>query len=276
MIVIPYPSGAFGSTLEYVLRHYSNELASVDAALNESGNMHGFTKECHPLDLAEFIADAPGHEIVTPPYPNFDAKPPLETLAEIKRNMPPAKVVLIYCATVQEAELCQLFTFHKTNEYLSANLSSVAHRWNSKYTSYKEMQTWEQREALSFLIDRQVDFLGAKEMIEDTWLAITPTDVLDNFVDTVDKIYRHCNLSFVVGARHGIDSFYELWRSRQQSTLDEYALTQKIINNEVVEWSGLSLLGEAIVQSGLRRSGTELACDGLNVFPTTRTELDKR
>jgi hypothetical protein len=273
MIVIPYPSGAFGSTLEYVLRHYSNELRPVDARVNPSGNMHSFTKECHPLSLAGFIEAAAGHDVVTPPYPNFDAKTPLQTLAEIKHNMPPAQVVLVYCATVEQAELCQLFTYHKTDNFLAANLTSVAHRWNPKYTGWKEMHRWERREALSFLIDRQADFIGAEDMAEKNWLAITPNDLLAEFVGTIDIIYKHCGLTFRTNAWQELELFYTEWRERQQYVLDEYELTQKIIQGKIHAWTGLSLLGEAIVQSGLRRQGQEMACDGLDVFPNNQQDL---
>ena len=87
MIIVLFPAGAFGSTIEYSIRQFSNELQKVEATVMESGSMHSYTKEFHPSTLEQFLKIKDNnYEIVTPVYPGLDYKNSSETIKELKKK----------------------------------------------------------------------------------------------------------------------------------------------------------------------------------------------
>jgi hypothetical protein len=115
MIIVMFPAGTFGSTIEYCLRNFSNEFTSVPGKVLDDGSMHSFEKEFHPTSAKQFseIYNRP-YKIVTPIYPNDDCLSADETIALYKSYLPAdQKVLLIYFATVSMAQNNQLFCYHK-------------------------------------------------------------------------------------------------------------------------------------------------------------------
>ena len=86
MIIILFPSGGFGSTVEYSLRQFSHELPKVSASVLDNGSMHSYNKEFHPVQIDQFQQIKKGdYKIVTPVYPGLDYMSPAETIKQFKK-----------------------------------------------------------------------------------------------------------------------------------------------------------------------------------------------
>lgn len=277
MIIILFTPGAFGSTIEYSLRQFSNELTKISATVLDDGSMHSYHKELHLCNISEFskIKDSI-YEIVTPVYPNFDRRSPAETIVEFKKNINVTqKVVLIYFASVEMAERNCLFAYYKIPVLLDSILKDKQTSWDTNYSSWQDMQPFELREALSFYIDQQHAHLEINKVIDNNWLCITPDDILYNFKNTILKIIEYYGLT--VDPSQNIEEFYNNWVNKQQYIIDEFEKIKNILDsvnsNHLFVWDKLSIVGEAIVQSKLRKQGIEIACYNLNEFPNNTDDL---
>lgn len=272
MIVILFPAGGFGSTVEYSIRQFSNELTSMNATVLDDGSMHSFKKEFHPTDFNSYKQiDHKNHSIITPTYPGHDYESPTDSINEFKKHINPLqKVVLIYFSTTEMAERNIFFCYYKINEFLSTIMKDKQLAWNPAYSSYKDMQSFELREALSFYVDQEKEYLKVINVINKNWLSITPDDLLYDFKNTILKIINYSELT--VDTSKSIDKFYIEWFQKQQYILNEYATIVNIMDNfksnSDFSWNKLSIVGEAIVQSRLRKQGLEILCYNLNQFPT--------
>lgn len=284
MLIVLFPAGAFGTTVEYSIRRFSNELATINGTVLETGSMHSFKKEFHPNSIDNFINDVNINkdvalELVTPVYPGNNYLTPAETITELKKHIDPVqKLVLIHLTDLKMSERNELFNYYKNGEhFLTSTLKGKHINWNSEYTSYKDMQIFELREALSFFIDQQGYHLDVSNIIEHNWLSITPDDILGNFKETILRIIKYFELTF--DESQNIDEFHTGWFEKQQYILKEFDTINSVVNavnsDKLFEWSKLSILGEAIVQSRLRRQGIELACYQLNEFPNNTDNLKK-
>lgn len=271
MIAVLFPSGGFGSTLEYCLRQFSNELTKIKTYILADGSMHGYRKELHPVGFREFLDRAnETFEVITPVYPTEEHLTPCETVEKWKTILPSdAKVVLVSFDTVEQAERNQLFVYHKLPGVLDNILKDKAQEWNESYISYNDMKRQEIREALSLHIDTMDSYTSIRSIADPQWLVITPDDVLYNFKETLIKMFDHCGLTF---NDRDVDGFYNDWFPKQQYVIDEYQetfnITDAVKNDQVYVWEPLSLMGESIVQSRLRRQGQNIYPDDVEVFPT--------
>lgn len=279
MIIVLFPSGGFGSTIEYSLRRFTNELTKIEATVMEDGSMHSYLKECHTVTLDWFLKNKDSSvEIATPIYPGLDCFEPLETVNKFKDFISKdKKVILIHFNTLCMAERNTLFAYYKIQNFLSFIMKDKQTAWSSDYKSFTDMKIYELREALSFYIDQQLAYLKIKENIVNDWLYITPDDILYNFKNTILKIINYCDLT--VDQSNSIDEFFKGWFSKQQYILEEFKKIDNIVNavtnNQYFEWTSLSIMAEAIIQSRLKRIGMEFACYNLDVFPTNTKDLQK-
>lgn len=283
MIIVMYPAGAFGTTIEYCLQQFSNEFTKLSAEVLNDGSMHSIRKEFHPISFEQFskVYDKP-HNIVTPVYPNLDCLSPEETIALYKTHLlENQKVLLIYFPTVKMAQDNQLFCYYKIDLFLEIVLKNKVQNWNKNYQSYKDMQQFELREALSFLIDQQSFNCNIQPDNYKTWMCINSDEILFNFKNTLLRIMNYFELT--VDSSADIDKFYNNWFQKQQYILDEIRIIDTIVDTILTQpnslatfhWNTLSIMGEAIVQSRLRHHGIEIACQGINQFPTNSSELKK-
>lgn len=277
MIIVLSPVGGFNSTIEYCIRQFSNELTKVPAVVLDTGSMHSYRKEFHPITIDLFFKNSHDkHEIATPIYPGNDYLSPIDTVMKFKENLDPAqKVLIVHFDTEQLAEQNQLFSYHKLPNLLPDVLKDKHKVWDSTYDSLEDMQPFEIREALSFFIDQQLAHLEVHKIINNHWLSITPNDLLYNFKNTILKIIDYFELTVNPDAR--IEEFYAHWISKQRYIITEFEkinnITDNIILDHPMSWTKLSILGEAIIQSRLRRRGIDLACHNLNDFPTDIASL---
>jgi len=279
MIVVLFPAGGFGSTIEYCLRQFSNELTKIEASVMENGSLHSYKKEFHPVTVQEFLKNKDiAFEIATPTYPGLDYSTPLETvnllLNKIKSD---DKVILINFDTIDMAERNQLFSYHKIPNFIDFVLKDKYINWDPEYKSFNDLKVYEIREALSFYIDRQKDYLEVSRNKIKNCMYVTPNDILFDFKNTILKIIKYCNLT--IDESKNINDFYKIWFSKQQYILNEFEIVNRVIDKitsgEYFSWEPISMVGEAIIQSRLRQNGIEIACFNLDIFPTNTTDLQK-
>ena len=53
MINVFFVPGMFGSTIEFILRSYTNEYTPISAGIDSDGAMHSFNKEYHPTSVTK-------------------------------------------------------------------------------------------------------------------------------------------------------------------------------------------------------------------------------
>ena len=283
MIHVFFVPGMFGSTLEYVLRNYSNEYTSIDAEVLPDGSMHSLKKECHPgntLEIEAQLKKLASNAITTPAYP-FKKAHLLEILKNFAAYIGGINAeILIYAANTRDAELNMLFQYHKiaTGSYqlgldifCSGNEHNIIN-WNTNYRHWREMQPWEIREWISlFYVAWVQEWIESQHQVGADFYKVSNTEILENLSQTVRKIFQHCDLT----ESSGLDDFAVHWRSKQQYIMDEFNLLDRVvectINNVPFSWNPVNIIAEAIVQQRLRAVGYEIRCDGLDTFPTDST-----
>ena len=285
MIHVFFVPGMFGSTLEYVLRNYSNEYTSVDADVLPDGSMHGFKKECHPssqLEIDLLLKSINNNSITVPTYPFQTLHLPeiLEKYTEYINST--SKEILVHASNTRDAELNMLFQYYKIatgslqkglDIFCSGNEHNIVN-WNTDYQHWSEMRPWEMREWISlFYVAWTKEWIESQNQVGADFYKVSNIEILENLPGIVRKILQHCDLT----ESSGLDDFAVHWRSKQQYIMDEFNLLDRVIectiNNVPLSWNPVNIIAEAIVQQRLRANGYEIRCDGLDVFPTDSTTL---
>jgi hypothetical protein len=283
MIHVFFVPGMFGSTIEYVLRTFSQEYDSIDGAILPDGSMHSYGKELHICqeDMLSDLKKIQHNSITTPIYPFKTLHLPeiLDYhdlyLGENSRS------ILMYANDLRSAELNILFQHHKISvgkrmglEIFCYNNSHNIVHWNTAYKHWKEMQPWEQREWFSLFYAEWIqEWIQSQNQVPNDFLKIINTDLLYDTEPTLIKIINHCGLTL----DGDLSSFVTKWQRAQQYIVDEFDLLDQIvdsaINQQEFSWQPTHLIAEAIVQQRLRAHGYEIRCDGLNTFPTDSKTL---
>jgi hypothetical protein len=273
MIAVLFPPGAFGSTIEYSLREFGQELRKVSATVTSSGSMHSFRKIFHPVTLADIKKiHLTRYEVVTPVYPGLDGFGPRAFVQEIIEFLP-VKTILIHFDTASQVDRNQLFCYHKIPNFIKQVKAS---NWNPAYSQVEHMQPHELREALSLLTDQAQDYIDVKNQVPATWMCVTPDQILYDFEHTIARMIAYCGLT--PDPRTNPAEFYAVWFEHQQYILNEFHTVQQIIenlNNPDFNWNPVSIMAEAMVQAKLRQQGWKIACYQLNQFPTNIQDLRK-
>ena len=289
MICVFFVPGMFGSTVEYVLRAFTNELDNIDAEILSDGSMHSFKTQMHLTDRTNFISffsqRPESVSVVTPIYPFNNAGLP-ELLELCNPYISDSdKKLLIYADSIEYAEINMLFQYHKISAgtkisfglkiFCNDNFENVR-QWNSVYTHWDQMQHWELREWISLFYKKQItEWLDAPTQ-SPGWQLVSTRDLLNDTEQTLEKIIQISGLS---KNQKNLTEFASNWRCSQQYVLDEHQLIDRavscIITQEDFSWSSLNIIAEAMIQNKLRESGFEILCDGLNKFPTNSIEFHK-
>ena len=275
----------FGSTIEFCLRSFTKEYIPSDAYIADDGSMHTFNKEFHVGEKVhlsynpDLLTD---HSITTPLYP-FNDLHLSEILEQFPANWDKDKCIILYADTFESAEMTILFQFYKMCQgsiynigldfFCGENQHNIT-AWNPDYTHWSQMKAWEIREWFSiFYVQWMKEWQDSANIVNNTWLKLTPGQMLNDTENTICKIIDFCSLSI----KPGLKDFCQQWRKAQQYIIDEYQLLDSIVTNTVNQrpftWALISIVSEAIVQQRLRQQGYEIRCDGLDIFPTNSIEL---
>jgi hypothetical protein len=288
MIHIFFGAGSFGSTVESVLRNYTDHSVPIDSKILDDGSMHSYRKEQHVQNvdaLNKFLQmDSTGSgavsnsTITTPTYPYKESKFPkiLDQFSLINSWKTDTKI-LIFQPDLRAGELNLLFKYYKIcrghinlglRGIISDNQPGIVN-WNKDYTNWAQMKLWELREWISiFYPGYTQEFIDSQHQINNSWLKITNTDILYRTKESLLKIIDHCGLTNT----KDLTEFVTEWQQAQQYIVDEFDLLDRIvdcsINNQPLVWKPVNIIAEAIVQQRLRAKGYEIRCDGLDIFPT--------
>jgi hypothetical protein len=282
MIHVFFVAGMFGSTIEYVLRRFTQEYDSPDVDIKFDGSMHLAPKEMHicDIDTVVYLKETHPDSITTPTYP-FNTLHLPEILDHYRPYLEKNRLILMHAKDLRSAELNMLFQYHKCSVGFSQGLDifcennahNIVH-WNPAYKHWKEMQTWELREWFSLFYAEWIqEWIQSQNQVPDDSLKIINTDLLYDTESTLIKIINHCGLTL----DGDLSSFVTKWQRAQQYVVDEFGLLDFIvdstINQKEFSWQPTHLIAEAIVQQRLRTHGYEIRCDGLDIFPTDSKTL---
>ena len=288
MIHIFFGPGMFGSTIEYVLRNYTNELTPVSGKILNDGSLHSFEKQAHICDVSEmhmvFQTRKNLHNkffITTPIYPTRNKHlPEILTLFEpvISTN---DRCILLYSNDVESAEFNIMFQYYKiaigckkTLDLFCEHNSHNFINWNKNYRHWKDLQDWELREWFSlFYVEWVQEWIDSYTQVPDNWLKIDHMNFLFQPESTMEKIMQFCQVT----KKPGVADFFNEWKQKQQYVIDEIQLINNIVKSTVeqvaVKWHPINIIAESMVQQKLRSKGYEIRCDGLNTFPTDTKTL---
>lgn len=275
----------FGSTVEYVLRNFTQEYVPIDATILDDGSMHSFKKENHPLTFLQILENSKlllPDSITTSIYPFSETHLPqiLDTYESLNMS---GTNILVHANSTRSAELNILFQYYKIafgqqvrlglGIFAGTNQHNIIN-WNPNYKNWSEMRPWEFREWFSlFYVPWVEEWIESANQVPTTFLKVANADILINTKSTFLKIIEFCNLTL----SRDLDTFIEKWIAKQKYILDEFDLLDKIIThtttNQEFAWKKLSIVSEAIVQQRLRSMGYEIRCDGLDVFPVNAKTL---
>lgn len=280
MINVFFVPGMFGSTIEFVLRSYTNEYTPISAGIDSDGAMHSFNKEYHPTSvtkITQHLNTLSQPSITTPIYPFSDSHLD-EILQAYNLDQPNTYNLLLYADSIRAAELNMLFQYYKiaagTTQCLGLdifcgdNVYNIK-QWNKDYLHWNQMNPWELREWLSlFYVSWVQEWISSSDQVPDTFLKIKNTDVLFDTKRTVLQIINFCKLTL----SRDLDPFIAEWSAKQQYIVDEFVQLDQVITHSITNqdfsWRPVSIIAEAIIQQRLRSNGYEIRCHGLNTFPT--------
>jgi hypothetical protein len=286
MINIFYVPGMFGSTIEYVLRNFTQEYEPSEGIILNDGSMHSYKKEAHLAripHIQRFLESNSQNSISTPIYPFEEIHLP-EILHELKPIIDKNNVsFLLYADCLEACELTMLFQYYKIAIGLDLKLDIFCYgnennikNWNKSYASWRDMQVWELREWLSlFYVEWVREWQESIFQVPDHFIQIKNTDFLYNTAENISKIIAGAQLT----PKKSIVEFAEMWQKKQQYVVDEFDLLDQIVNcsidNQSLSWKKICIISEAIVQQKLRSKGYEIQCDSLNNFPNDAKTLHK-
>jgi hypothetical protein len=275
----------FGSTVEHVLRSFTEEYEPNRCQILADGSMHSFTKEFHPTDIFAIknFNNYQPDSITTPIYPFNRAHLP-EILNEFGSLLFDNQSVLIYADSLRSCELNLLFQYHKiaTGSYnmgLDIFCGENAHdivNWNTAYQSWHDMQSWELREwfSLFYSIWTQ-EWIDSYSQAPNNFLKISNTELLLDTTNSLLKIIDFCHLT--CKSVEDLRQFATTWQTKQNYILEEFALLDQIIEHTLnkieFNWKDLNIIAESIIQQRLRENNYEIQCNGLNIFPTNSISL---
>ena len=297
MIVILYPAGAFGTTIEYCLKHFSIEhgpLAKTDPI--STGSMHNYQKEFHIHHVDHIdpnfrnnrnigLGNLRSINIINSIYPLMCS---LNQTADVtikgsfnahKTYTLDNSVILIKFNDIRDMELSYLMRHEKIP--LASLISSIKVEscipWKQDATSVLDLERWQLRELLSIQFnDSMQDLLTVDQFAEDHWLILGFNDVLEDLPGTINTC-----INYVGWSRNDVDlqNFSDNWREKQEKIVSRLENINSIVDSTLsaksLKWNDLELIDQVLIQAKLLRQGYEIKCDGLNSFPTNSTDLKK-
>jgi hypothetical protein len=284
MINIFYVAGMFGSTLEYMLRNFTNNFSPISASVLPDGSMHSFNKEFHyhPEGIEKLLAEFNENiQITTITHP--DEKHNLKWIIENwPGDLTKSKNIFIISDNIRDSELNLLFLYYKiaAGSHLRKGLDLFFHinhldKWNENIKHWSESQEWQLRESYSLFYPNLVTEWAANVAVPNSMI-IKNHQLLYDLKETFLKIVNFCELTLL---DKELDSFVNEWTSKQQYIVNHFNLLDKVIentlNDKYFDWSTdrLCIISEAIIQQRLRSLGYEIKCFNLNKFPTNSKDL---
>ena len=283
MIVIVYPPGAYGTTVEAVLRSLTVELndETVDLVPTKTGSMHGIRRSHRVVSTLESLSSLDTNaEIVEIHYPTPEVTDSI--LVDALERLSPKSTIVLSPSDINTAELALLNVQHKLEGSVSGVIMVGAEchitRWGHSYESLSDMQHWELRELLSQYYSGVISGWMSQAPLAVNTINVTMTEMLHETVSALKRIISFTG--FTLSDEDRLRAFAEKWKKAQQYIIDEHALALNIVDRVIAGDTGftwdtckLSLISEAIIQKRLRDAGYEIRCFGLDEFPNNTETL---
>lgn len=292
MIVILYPVGGFGSTIEYCLKNFSQEHGPLSGGnLTHSGSMHHYEKEYHVHLFDQFKLDIRSQSdlILNSVYPLRATlnQPVDQELITAKGSVHLHKkyilkndhVIFVKLNDIKDVEISYLMRYEKLPkaDLVSSITVESCQAWQPTATSVLDLDTWQLRELLSIQFNDSLnDLLTIDTVTEKNWMIVEFNDILTKLPDVISN-----SLDYIGWTKNNEDlvEFSKQWQQRQQTIVNRLQQINEIVtatlSDKHLSWSEPQLIDQVLIQARLLRQGYEIKCDGLNSFPTNSTDLKK-
>ena len=149
--------------------------------------------------------------------------------------------------------------------------------------SADDIPAWVRREFLSFYLipawQDQVEWYHPDAWHDSRCMIITVSELLYNFESCLSKLQQFANLSFKKNISEILPYHEIMLELQQHRTQDQLCknIVETTINDSMFDWTGqeIPLPSQSWIQWRLRNLGWELACDGLDTWPTNSVQLKK-
>jgi len=261
MIHIFFPTGGFGSTIEFVLRQTSVEY--FDSNLNNvnfssNGSMHGFEKLNH-LRWKEDFLKIPymNFNITTPVYPGFDqtAQEAVDTLLSVVNKHD--KVVFVKLNSIEDYLFCTYLSLYKSSLY-------------KDQLKNKNLPIWDEREIAALKLAHK-NFINLKT--DNSWITVNYSDIISNFYNTMSIVLNSLNLSIKNYSR--LEEISLNFITANQTYINRFKIIKDYVKNRNVFLpENFTLYEEIIIHTWLILDGFDLKCYNLKKLPADPRELE--
>jgi len=283
-VAIVFSGGAYGTYLEWCLTTLVNN-NGISEPFTENGNSHKFVgNQANMVEWRDYVVGKEQHKFVRVHPKQFSNDCIRDSLCEIANDT--THVIYLY-PSQQDVLLTVNNYFYKIyNSWFEYSFSKhinpdkIYLNWPIEpNTPADQIPDWIKREFLSFYLMPawfdQVDWGQPLDHNCQTLLGITVHDLLFDFVDTLLKIEKFCNLKYQILPQDLLPAHAKNLKLQRYLDHDRVcnAVVDSIKNNSNINWDTLSLPSEAWIQWSLRNIGYEIKCHGLDVFPTNSDSL---
>lgn len=284
-VAIVYPAGLYGTYLEWCLTTLTST-GSILSPFNSSGNSHTF----QGVNLLNFNGwknfVSSGNSA---PFARFHPKILKEhNLSENLDYVCNTADSVIYLYPSKEYVLLSInnqltkIWSNWWNVQMSSeiDIAKVYQNWPvATGTPASQIPQWIQREFLSFYLlpawFNQVEWYHPDHWSNPQACIVTSKDLLFNFEESLNRIQRHCNLSFTRPVTDLLPYHKENLKLQTHLLQDQLCkdIVESSLNNISFDWELLPFGSEIWIQWELRNRGFEIQCDGLDIFPTNSIQL---
>lgn len=298
-VLIVYNSGAYGSYLHWALQFLILEKDIIFDPFTDLGTSHkgldsrDFSsikfKLFEPRDWGTYLntdLDLPVAKIHPKDQKTDDIKKNIQWFVDTTKS-----VILLY--PTPEVKILAINNWiDKVNSNWwdwqisigEIDLCEISKRWNRPlFKNQQDIPQWIKREFLSYYLlpswEDQVDWYLPDNLQNDMCLIIPISDLLSNFLSTIEKIKIFSGLDYKKDPKKLLQFHHKMLSL--QKNLGQDLLHDQIIhctlNDKKLDWTNqyLSLTTESLIQYTLRKHGYEMTCDGLDKFPTNNVDLKK-
>lgn len=291
-LVIAFPGGAYGSYLEWVL-HTITSPDDVESVVADQGPDRGHNHKTNferpvldPTTWDNYVASAEVIPVLRVHPKNSASQKMASVMQQITDT---AQHVILLYPDINTEILCLNNYVQKTRKnWWQSQLSTeidqqlIYKNWPVAVdVPIDRVPVWIQREFLSYYL-----MPSWKDQIEwffpDTWqhprcLTVYVSELLWNFESTINKILNFWPAAAVKSAEQLLPTHAAMLSHQLNLTQDQ--VCQSIINCVITDtdlaWRELPLPSQAWVQWRLRQLNYEIACHGLEIFPTDSDNLKK-
>ena len=303
--MIAFPPGCYGSWVHWVLNHLSNVDTGVTTPpLSEQGDAHNWNNQnCFGHLTKKFMSNPLSVNEDSLCRCHLDKDPVnndiTKTMDWILDNF--SKTIYLYA---EENSICWMANvkldkiwqgagkptidqyFHKDYqhsgntdwEFIFANHDEILNNWPAEYDENDILNKWIIREYLSLVLYnslyRNFCLDKLKHFKSLDLLPVNVVDLRDNFSATILKMVDYLDLK--INHSVDLDELYQVWKDSQKHFFKDqliHNIVNATIGNKDLDWAGLSIVDEAMIQHYLREQGYEIKCYGLNDFPTNSKQL---